>query len=174
MFKRLVALIIVLTFSTSVGATSGDKPEVETPAESDIGTQQSETQQAEIQQAIQDATADVDMYTAKSWGVGSALASVCCPIGGGLIVMVMAQSQKPRLPIERLLGKTPAYVKQYTLTYRDGVKRKNGYYATGGMLVGSGISVLLIIGAINETERAVGDAIGTCLSPLSDACFFGF
>ena len=79
-----------------------------------------------------------------NWGVCSALASVCCPLGGGLFVIGIAQSQKLRLPIERLLGKTPAYVKQYTLTYRDGVKRKNGYYATAGMLVGSGISLKMV------------------------------
>ena len=159
MFRKLVALMIVLTFGISISATpadrgqrktdSGNKSEAEAPAESDLSTQQSQTQQTEIQQAIQDATQEVAAYNAMGWGIGSASASVCVPVVGGIVVVGMAR-QTPILPIEGILGKTPTYIEQYTRTYKKEIKRKRSKYAIVGTCVGSGVLSLLLIATANE------------------------
>ena len=160
MFKRLVALMIMLVFSGSVSAApvdvlrrkanSGDKPKVE------------QAQQPEIQQAIQDASQDVDAYDAMNWGVGSAVASACCPAGGGLIMIAIANANTPEPLANRLLGKTPVYINQYTTTYIEGVKLKRSTSIITGCLVGSVPVVLLVLSGGGADFSGIDIDVGGC------------
>ena len=165
MFKRLVALMIVLIFSGSVSAApvdvlrqkanSGDKPKG--------------AQQPEIQQAIQDATQDVDAYNAINWGVGSAVASACCPVGGGLIVIAIADANKPEPLVNRLLGKTPGYINQYTTTYIEGIKESRRNSAITGCLIGSAPIALLFMLSGGADFSGIGSDVD-----VGGCNYFGF
>ena len=170
MLKKLAPLMIVLIFSGSVSAApvdilrqqtaSGNKLEVETSGEA--------------QQATRDATADVDTYDTISWGVGSALASTCCPVGGGLVVIVIAGAKEPVPPARRLLGKTPVYINQYTATYIKRMKEERIKSTTIGCLVGSGVGMLVAGQVAAAALGGIGSTVGSCFTVFSGCTFFGF
>lgn len=192
MFKRLVVLMMVLTFSGSVNATpvdilrqqtaSGDKPEIETPNRTRDNTQQSETQQAGIQQAIADATQDANAYDAVQWGVGSAFAGACFPIVGPIIVVNLAgRRETPPPPASRIMGKTPEYVSQYTATYDKLIKRKRADYTATGGVIGTAVTAVIVLRSLHATGGSGGSArnsssggsSGGCAS-LSGCNYFGY
>ena len=162
MLKRMAALMIALIFSGSVSAApvdilrrkstpSGNKPKIE------------QAQQPEVQQAIQDATQDVAVYDAINWGVGSAVASTCCPVGGGLIVIAIADAKEPEPLAKRMLGKTPVYVNQYTATYIKGIKESRSKSAITGCLIGSGTCVaLLLMSGADADFSGIGSTVSGC------------
>ena len=59
--------------------------------------------------------------------------------------MVIVNSQTPIPSRKRLLGKTPVYVAQYTRRYREGIKRERVRITTLGCVIGTGISVAVIV-----------------------------
>lgn len=123
--------------------------------------------------AILDANSDVDAYDAVNWGIGSALASTCCP-AGGLIVIATANSNTPLPPAKRLLGKTPVYIHQYAATYITGIQEKRSKAAITGCMVGSGVGVACLIYSASATSTAASDSIVGVFSlfELLEGCNF--
>lgn len=65
----------------------------------------------------------------------------CAAIGGAIppVGLFMINKSKPKIPLERLMGKSPEYVRFYTDTYTRKTQSLQTKYATTGALTGCGL-----------------------------------
>ena len=87
----------------------------------------------ETEQAISDAIADAQQYI-------SSFAWVAYGFTCAIVALPHALIGEAEIPIHRLLGKSPEYVKTYTLVYQQHAKRKRLQAAAIGCGISSAIS----------------------------------
>ena len=89
------------------------------------------------------------------FGIGAAVGGICilggC-IAGSVGSTVAALSYQPTIPAERLIGKSPEYVRFYTDAYRAKTRRLQATYTgIGTISAGAGVCLLgSISGMLNE------------------------
>ena len=86
------------------------------------------------------------------FGIGAAIGGICilggC-VAGSVGSTVVALSHQPAIPTERLIGKSPEYVRFYTDAYRAKTRRLQATY-TGIGIISGGVGVCLL-GNIGRT-----------------------
>lgn len=140
MFKRLVALIVVLTFSVSVATTA----------------EESEMKANIIAEAIADVMRDINGTS------GSIVGYFLNRIGGN-----SGRIHTAPIPTGRLLGKPPAYVVTYAVNYQA---QQTGNQITVGEVVGGLILIGAGIFCLWQINNEIDAAFDSCLDPLSGGC----
>ncbi len=97
----------------------------------------------DVAQAIADAKRDVQEPYGWLAGTFCASAALGCLIGG--VIAITAQVIPPTPPVNRLIGKTPAYVDAYTDTYKKEVRIKRLIHTSAGCLGGTAVSVWIVL-----------------------------
>ena len=93
----------------------------------------------DIEQAI--AEAKMDVQEPYGWLTGSFLASAGCGCLAGDVVAIASQVVLPAPPVNRLIGKTPAYVDAYTSTFKREVKKKRLIHTSAGCISGTALAI---------------------------------
>lgn len=132
MFQRLVALIMVLTLSIP------------------FTTFAQESTVAAVAKAAAIADVNKDTYYMYRWLMMGCALSV--------IGVAIAKIRSPRVPAERLIGKSPEYIEAYTKYYQEQGKRNQLGAAILGAVTGG---ACLIIG-IREGEAALDAFFNSC------------
>lgn len=132
MFKKLVALMIVLTFSTSVAI-----PSEETWIKTNI-----------IAEAITDAARDVNRTSGLIVGYYRNI------IGANSVKTQHVPARIPIVPIGRLIGKSPEYVAAYSANYQA-----NQAAQPQSRLVGTVVCLVLGIGCLWMISNSIDDYI---------------
>lgn len=141
MFKKLTALIIVLTFSASVTTIA----------------EESEMKANIIAAAIGDAVRDVNRMSRA--------------VVGYFLNRISDDSRGARtapIPTGRFLGKPPAYVTAYTVNYRA-QPQQTGTQATVGQVVGGLILIGAGVFCLWQINNEVDEAFDSCLD-FGDCC----
>ena len=118
MFHTLVAVMVVLTFSTPIVPLA----------------QQDSTTIDAVADAIADAKRDINKT---SWFMAGCFLNV--------IGLAAAQMHSPAVPADRLIGKSPAYVAVYTIRYKERLSELQMEYARNGCALGSVILGAVIL-----------------------------
>ena len=93
----------------------------------------------DIERAI--AEAKMDVQEPYGWLTGSFLASAGCGCLAGDVVAIASQVVLPAPPVNRLIGKTPAYVDAYTSTFKREVKKKRLIHTSAGCISGTALAI---------------------------------
>lgn len=97
----------------------------------------------DVEQAI--AEAKMDIQEPYGWLAGSFLASAGCSCLAGGVVVITSQVVPPAPPVNRLIGKTPAYVNAYTSTFKKEVKKKRLIHTSAGCISGTALALWVYI-----------------------------
>lgn len=99
---------------------------------------------SEIVQACDQASADAkDGHSGMGYGIGGFFC--------GVFGLIFAYSSNPRVPADKLLGKSPDYVSTYTRCYKQEAKSKNIRASLFGWGIGT-VVALAVIWAAAESE----------------------
>ena len=90
----------------------------------------------DVQQATADAKQDAeDNISLLAWGAAGFACSFCAPL--------YALIANPEVPVERFLGKSPEYVKTYTVVYQQRAKNRRIQASVIGCGAASAVSLIM-------------------------------
>lgn len=147
MFKRLAALMIVLIFSGLITLTA----------------EESQVKTKIIVEAIADVMLDINGMS------GSVIGYFFNHIGRDSV-----RTRAAPMPIERLLGKSPAYVTAYTVSYQAKQKRSVSIEVVSVWCL-AGILFVFLLSLADEGERGgkpFGDRLQDMLNNIGHCCLF--
>lgn len=135
-FRTLATFMAVLMFAIAAAPAlaqdpAGGQPGETTPAAAE-GTTMSDVE--ECQKGDFDGTKDAKESP------GHIILGLFCGIFGFLIAYI----SKPVPPADKLVGKSPEYVRCYTESYQERARKKNVQNACSGWLVGAALVMLII------------------------------
>ena len=128
-FSLIMTMLILITICLAATATENDVVNARSDAKSDVG----------------------QPY---GWFAGACITTAIPNVLGcigGMTIFAGSQLVPVRLPSERLIGKSPAYINAYTKTYKKEVKDKRLIYTATGCLAGSTIAAVIYLSGDTQT-----------------------